>query len=180
MREQAYELWSRILKENPSHYSAKFGVARYLMEIQDYDQARERMLELLEADNRDEAVEELVRRANDALIQEFSSKLEQGEEDPRLPEGELVMKLGWCLFQNERLEEADRLLAGYEPGPEQEYMYHNLYGRVLYQMDKQEEALPHLQRWLELLRELTDDGTEETRKRMSRHGGACYLLSGCY
>ncbi|MDO4328031.1 MAG: tetratricopeptide repeat protein [Lachnospiraceae bacterium] len=179
-KEQAYELWNRILKENPSHYSAKFGVARYLMEIQDYDQARERMLELLETDNRDEAVEELVRKANDALIQEFSSKLEQGEEDPRLPEGELVMKLGWCLFQNERLKEADKLLAGYEPGPEQEYMYHNLYGRVLYQMDKQEEALPHLQRWLELLRELTDDGTEETRKRMSRHGSACYLLSGCY
>lgn len=178
-REQANELWSMILKENPSHYSAKLGTARYLMEIGDYYQARERMLELLDMDSLNEAVEEMLHKANDVLIGEFFGKLERGEEDPRLPGDELTIKLGWCLFQNERLEEAADLLSDFQPEPEQEYLYHNLYGRILYQMDKQEEALPHLQRWLELLKALTDDGTEETRKRMSRHGSACYLLSGC-
>lgn len=176
----AYELWNHILQQDPNHYSAKLGAARCLLERQEYDQARELLLQLLEVNSHDETAAELVRRANEALIEKLSCKADQGEEEPQLPQGERIMKLAWCLFQNERLEEAESLLAGFEPGQEQEYMYHNLYGRLLYRMERQEEAIPHLQQWLKLVKALQDDGTEETRKRMARHGSACYLLSGCY
>lgn len=178
-KEEAYEIWNRLLEDFPDHYSAKLGIARYLMEKPDYYEARELMLELLDK-GRNEEVESMIKKANDFLIEEFKDTMAQNGTDPRLPGHELQIKLGWCLFQNERPWEAAELLSGFEPFPEEEYLYQNLYGRVLYQLDRHEEALPHLLRWLELLKQLTDDGTAETRKRMSRHGGACYILSGCY
>lgn len=178
-KEQAYEIWKGLLKDSPDHYSAKLGVARYLMEKPDYYEARELMLELLDK-GRNDAVEDMIRKANDALIGEFQTTLAEHREDPRMSVSEMTMKLGWCLFQNERMDEAVELLAGFHPSPEDEYLYDNLYGRVLYQMDRHEEALPYLEKWLEQIKALTDDGTAETRKRMSRHGSACYILSGCH
>ena len=47
-------------------------------------------------------------------------------------------------------------------------------------MDRYNLALPHLLRWLELIRQTEDDGSEENRKRISREFQACHLLSGCY
>ncbi|MCI8948805.1 MAG: tetratricopeptide repeat protein [Lachnospiraceae bacterium] len=178
-KEQAYDIWNHLLEECPDHYSAKLGVARCLMEKGDFYEAREMMLELLDK-GRNEDVESMIRKANDSLIQEFKTTLSEGRDDERLPGHELQIKLGWCLFQNERMEEAVELLAGFKPEAEEEYLYYNLYGRVLYQIDRHEEALPFLQRWLELIKGLTDDGTAETKKRISRHGGACYILAGCY
>ncbi len=177
-KEEAFALWDRLLKADPDHYSAKLGVARCYMDQERYYEARELMLELLDNGRSDE-VETLIKKANEALIQEFQETLAAGRKDPRLTKEELIIKLGWCLFQNERLEEAAELLQDMEPEKE-EYLYCNLYGRLLYQMDRNEEALPYLERWLELICSLTDDGTKETRKRISRRGGACYILSGCY
>ncbi|MCI9103441.1 MAG: tetratricopeptide repeat protein [Lachnospiraceae bacterium] len=178
-KERAYGIWKDLLAEHPDHYSAKLGVARCLMERGDCYQARELMLELLDS-GRNEEVESMICKANEALIEEFKETLKEGREDERLPGHELQIKLGWCLFQNERMEEAVELLKSFSPLPEEEYLYDNLYGRVLYQLDRHEEALPLLQRWIALIKDLTDDGTEETRKRMSRHGGACYILAGCH
>ncbi len=177
-KEAAFQLWDRLLKADPDHYSAKLGVARCYMDQGKPYEARELMLELLD-NGRNEEVEALIQKANEALIQEFKETLASGRTDPRLTREELIIKLGWCLFQNERIGEAVDLLKDMEPDKE-EYLYCNLYGRLLYQMDRNEEALPYLERWLELIRGLTDDGTKETRKRISRHGGACYILSGCY
>ncbi len=178
-KEQAYEIWKALLEDCPDHYSAKLGMVRWLMEKPDYYEARERMLELLDK-GRNEAVEDMIRKANEALIQEFRQTLAENREDPRMTANEMVMKLGWCLFQNERMEEAVELLEHFHPSPEDEYLFYNLYGRVLYQMDRHEEALPLLEKWLEQIKGLTDDGTAETRKRISRHSSACYILSGCH
>lgn len=177
-KEEAFRLWDRLLKADPDHYSAKLGVARCYMDQGRYYEAREMMLELLDNGRNDE-VEALIRKANEALIGEFQETLAAGREDPRLTREALIIKLGWCLFQNERMEEAIELLKDMVP-EEEEYLYCDLYGRLLYQVDRNEEALPYLKRWLELIRGLKDDGTKETRKRIARRGGACYILSGCY
>lgn len=179
-KEQAYELWKSILEESPDHYTAKLCTVRYLMEKENYYDAREMLLDLLTVNDRDEELQEFVHTANEALIEEFRSTLASGKEDPRLPGDELKLKLGWCLLQNKRLEEAYELTDSFSPESRQEYGYNNLHGQLLYRMERYEEAVPYLCKWIERIEELTDDGTAETRKRMDRLSVAHVILSYCY
>ena len=179
-KEKAKEIWQSILERYPEHYQAKYDMVRYEMGEKQYYEARERMMELLEIDGQNEELMGFLQEANEGLIPEFREKLARGEEDPHFPGEELKLELGWCLFQNERAEEAVEMLADDVPLEEQSYGYCNLYGRLLYQLDRYEEARPFLERWLEMIRELVDDGTAETKRRISRHVNACHILSDCY
>lgn len=179
-KEKAYEIWEKLLKESPDFYEAKYNVTRYLVEKGDYYQAREMMHELLDVDGNDERVQKMLEQVNELLIPEYRRKLEQGEEDEHLSRGELVLELGWCLFQNDKLEDAIALLNDFTPEKEQEYGYYNLFGRLLYQSKNFERAEYYLERWKEMLWELKPDGTEETTKRISRKNMAGSILGACY
>lgn len=178
-KEEAYGIWQKVLDRAPNYYQAKVGTVKCLMEKGDYYEARERMMAILELDGSDQEVLALLNKANEALILEWKEKLERHETVKNLSEEEMELEVGWCLFQNERLDETIEYLKGLTMGAEYEYGYSNLYGRVLYQANRYEEALPHLKRWLELIEKTVDDGSEENRKRRLRQGRACYILSGC-
>lgn len=177
-RKEAYELWQRILEENPNHYTAKYGAARYLIVQKDYEQAKELMMDLLNVDGRDPAVLEDMRKTNEALIAKYKESIAGpgGDENQKNKD---TVELGWCLFQNEYMDEAIELMKGFVPVEEEVYSYENLYGRLLYKAEHYEEALPHLKRWLELIQETPDDGSDENTKRRSREFRACHILSGC-
>lgn len=177
-REEAYEIWQKILRDNPDHYTAKYGAARYLIRKGDYEEAKELMMDLLNVDGRDEAVLEDMRKTNEALIAKYRQSTADESRDEALRNKDTV-ELGWCLFQNEYMDEALELMKDFVPVEDEVYSYENLYGRLLYKAEHYEEALPHLQRWLELIRETPDDGTEENKKRRSREFRACHILSGC-
>lgn len=177
---RAYELWQSILEQMPNHYTAKYFSIKHLMDQKDYFQARKLLLDLLDIDDRSEELRSDIHTANEALIEEFSNTLAEGKEDPRLPGDELRLTLGWCLLQNERKEEALKLMEGFEPESGQEYGYVNLYSQLLYFAEQYEEAIPYLRRWLEMVEGLTDDGTDEIRKRISREPRIHLLLSSCY
>lgn len=177
-REEAYGIWKEILEENPDHYTAKYGVARYLIAEEEYEEAKELMMDLLNMDGRDEAVLEDMRKTNEALIARYRASAAQ----PDLDEAKRcrdTVELGWCLFQNEYMDEAIELIKDLVPDEEQAYSYENLAGRLLYRAERYEEALPHLERWLEMIRSTPDDGSAENRKRISREFRACHILSGC-
>lgn len=178
-KEQAASLWQQLLDRLPTHYMAKLGKARYLIDKEDFIEAKELMIQLLDMDGQDDEVLELMNFTNDALIAQYQASLEDSELDEAKRKDNTI-ELGWCLFQNERPEDAVAMLEDFKPDPDTEYSYENLYGRLLYRVDRYEEALPHLLRWLELIRQTTDDGSEENRKRISREFQACHLLSGCY
>jgi tetratricopeptide (TPR) repeat protein len=166
-REEAYEIWQKILRDNPDHYTAKYGAARYLIRKGDYEEAKELMMDLLNVDGRDEAVLEDMRKTNEALIAKYRQSTADESRDEALRNKDTV-ELGWCLFQNEYMDEALELMKDFVPVEDEVYSYENLYGRLLYKAEHYEEALPHLQRWLELIRETPDDGTEENKKRVPR------------
>ena len=175
-KEEANQLWEQILIHQPSHYMAKFYTIRYLMEKEEYKQAKERMLELLDMDANDEQVIEYLHTANDALIKEYETKLhEEGEESERF---ENAMELARCFYQNDKPEDAVLLLDGLVPDEKQEYDYVNLFGRILYRADEYEKACPNLKRWLELIRQ-TPEEDEEYENRKNREFRACHILSGC-
>ncbi len=177
-REEAYGLWKKILADNPGHYTAKYGAARYLIWKKDYEQAKELMMDLLNIDGRDPAVLEDMRKTNEALIARYRESVNDETKEEKQRNKDTV-ELGWCLFQNEYMDEAVELMKDFTPVEEERYSYENLYGRLLYKAELYEEALPHLKQWLQLIRETPDDGSEENRKRISRETRACHILSGC-
>lgn len=177
-KKEAYELWQQILADNPQHYMAKYYSIRYLMEQKDYHQAKELLLDLLDINGNDQELIDQVHTANEALIAEYREKLADpdADEKQRLDD---TMELGWCLFQNDRLDETIALMESFSPDDEHEYSYYSLFSRLLYRAERYQESLPLLQKWLLLIRETPDDGSEENRKRISREFQACHLLSGC-
>ena len=177
-REEAYGIWKKILEDNPSHYTAKYGAARYLITKKEYEEAKELMMDLLNVDGRDEAVLEDMRKTNEALIVRYKESIARPDIDDAQRCRDTV-ELGWCLFQNEYMDEAIDLIKDFVPDEEQTYSYENLSGRLLYRAEKYEEALPHLEKWLELIRATPDDGSDENKKRISREYRACHILSGC-
>lgn len=179
-QESAYAVWKKLLEEMPDFYNAKLDLARYYIYKEDYYQARELLHQLLEKNGNDEDVQGMLEHVNEKLIPEFQGKLERGEEDEHYPGGELVLELGWCLFQNDRLAEAVALLEQFSPDEELEYGYYNLFGRLLYQNQEYERAARYLEKWKEMLWELKEDGTEETKKRMTRRNMAASILAACY
>lgn len=165
---EAYELWLSIVERYPDHYSAKLRITDYLMETGDYYHAREWILDLLEIVNTDERLEGMLHKANQELIQVYEEEMRTGAFDERFPKEELIFKLGWCLLQEKRMQEAADLFDGYMPDNEWEYDYCYLYGRLLNQLERYEESLPVLKRCVEIVESLKDDGSKEVRKRLSR------------
>lgn len=179
-KEQAHSMWSAVLEREPGYYQARYGVARYLMEQKDYYEARELMEQLLDVDGQDEKVQKMLQSANGFLIQKYKKELELGEEDEHFQGDELVLELGWCLFQNDEIDEAIRTVESLSPETEQEYGYYNLYGRLLYQKQEYEKAIPILEHWKGMLWDLEDDGTEEIQRRIAKKNMACGILGACY
>lgn len=175
---EAYEIWKKLLERYPDHYAAKTGIVRCLMDRREYEKAKEIMLDLLDVESHDELILGLIKEANDALIEKYEKAIssDDGSEETQIKN---KVELGWCLFQNERTEEALELLESFVPNSEEYYSYENLYGRALYRAEKYEQALPHLKKWLELIQATEDDGTAESRRRISREFRACHILSGC-
>jgi len=176
--EEAWQLWQKILEDVPDHYMAKLYCIRYLMEQKDYHAAKKLLLELLDINGNDEELLNTIHIANDALIGEYQALAADTSRSEK-QRSEDTLELCWCLFQNERLDEAIALMESFCPDEDQEYTYYSLYSRLLYRAERYESSLPLLKRWLELIRQTPDEDTEEYRKRKIREFQACHILSGC-
>lgn len=177
--EGARLIWERILSDIPDHYMAKTGKIRYLLHEEKYKDAKDLMIEILNKNGEDETILGYMKTANTALIARYEEKL-SGEYETKKERMEDLTDLGWCLFQNDQVKEAIALLEPEDAAAGDEYSYVNLFGRLLYKDEQYERALPHLKRWLELILETPDDGTEENKKRRSREFQARYIISGCF
>lgn len=177
-KEDAVNLWKHIVNKSPKNYYAQYYLSKYYMEEKLYYDAKDSLIILLETDGDNPEIHDSLTQVNDALISILMEDLETGNE--RFSVSEIPLEIGWCLFQNHRSEEAISLLQNYKPNKDTEYNYYNLYGRLLYQIKHYEDALPFLEKWYSIICSLKDDGTEETRKRMSRFGMASDYLSECY
>lgn len=177
-KESAVNLWKHILEERPKYYHAQYYLSQYYMEKKLYYDAKDLIISLLETDGDDKRSLASLTKINEALITILTKDMETGNE--RFSAREIPIEIGWCLFQNQRFDEAVSIMQDYVPTEDTEYSYYNLYGRILYQIKRYQDALPLLEKWYSIICSLEDDGTEETRKRKSRFGMASYILSECY
>lgn len=173
-QEEAFELWNQVLKIYPKSYKAKIGVAQYYLYKQNYSEAKELALAILD-DSEDENALQIMQSANEELIKGYKERLEESPGD-----GESIVELGWCFYQNRKIDEAVGLLEAFTPGSDQEYSYHNLLGRIYYSGNQEEKALPHLEIWLKLLKKMEAEPTPENQKQLRRLGLANYMLGWCH
>lgn len=191
-KEEANQLWEEILKILPEHYDAKAGTVRYLAEIGEYDEAKARIFDLLDRNGQDENMLALMRTINEKLIILYRKKLDESETPGTDKSDEHsashsttgsrlhdTIELGWCLFQNDLIEEGEELLRDLVPDAEYEYSWTNLYSRLLYKTENYEAAYPLLKRWQELIAASPDDGSEENSRRKAREPQVFHMMSGC-
>lgn len=180
-KEQAFKIWSDVVEIWPDYYRARYNRVVYYMEKEMYYEARKEMEELFQINENDDRIYEMLKTANAAMIEEFKEKLEKGEDHEHYKGYELKLEYAWCLFQNERDQEAIEFMKSNPPAEaEDEFGFNNILGRTLYKNKKYEEALPYLLRWRELLWEMKEDGTDRTKRRIERKAMASGMISGVY
>lgn len=178
-KEEAYSIWKKVLEEYPGAYHAKYCIARYLYDIGSYDEADDVVGELAQINDSDEALRTLMVKINAVLIEKYKEQLACGEENSKYPGQELMLELGWKLWQNEHVEEAIAFMESFSPDEKCEYGYNNLFGRLLYNNQEYERAFLYLKRWNELLENLDGLPPEEQEKRVKRRSMSHSMLAGC-
>lgn len=173
-KETAFSWWSLA----PETYESKIGMIRYYLEKEETaEKAKEIALDVWEEDGSSQRVDEYVHRANELLMQRYQRQTEEaGTEAER---NAARLEIAWCRYQNKNMEEAIRILDDIEPSDEIYYSYHNLKGRVLAALGRNEDAVPELRTWLALILDTADDGSEEAKKRLRRKGTAYLMLGFC-
>lgn len=176
--DEAERLASHILKIEPKHPGALTVYAKCLAAKKQYREAKEYAYEILHA-SRDNPVladqtAELVKKWNKELMLQLEVRYAENPGDT-----DNAIELAWCYIQNERLEDALALAQKIEPNDADAYDYHNLLAKLHYNMRQSNLALPHLKAAAEVIRNLEDDGTTETRKRIARLPEMLQLQGSC-
>ena len=165
--DQADRIASHILDVEPRHIGAKVVSAKCLAAKKQYHEAKEIAYEIMRASSDDPMLfaqmAGLLKEWNEQLILEREARYGENPND-----WDNAIELAWCYAQNERVEDAFALASKIDPNCEDGFAYHNLMGKLYHNTAKFEEALLHLQAVEEILRNLCDDGTAETKKRKAR------------
>lgn len=179
-KDKAHAIWKILLKKNPKNFMSGLGNIRYLISQNKYWEAKEDALEMLDDYSGNEELAACMKNINEKLCVEFKDIIDKGIPDERMPLYEMKLELGWCLLQNDRIEECIEYVKSLEEDSEYSYGYCNLYARALFYAEKYEEALPWLKKWLEKICGEVDDGTEKIKKRLARKPDAYHFIAICY
>lgn len=171
---EAEEIWVEILKKEPDHYMAKYGVAKIMAKRGELAQAKEYCLDLMDVDDRNQELRDFLDHLNEQLIALYTEQLKDNEDD-----FETTNKLAWCHFQMQDYEKVEDILKHVPKKFWEEYDYINLIGRNYLAMDEYDKAMEYLPRWREMIEATEDDGSKEAKKRLNRKGFSYFAIGYC-
>lgn len=175
-KEEAFALWEK----SQGNFEARIGMIKYYLQDEETAQkAKDIALDIWEEDSSSQRVDEYIQKANEMLKARYQ-RLADAAASPA-EKAKNQMEIAWCIYQDKDMEQALALLE--EIGVPEEtgcedvaYSYHNLKGRVLAGLGRNKEAIPELRRWLQMILDTVDDGSEEAKKRIRRKGLAHMML----
>lgn len=177
-KEEAEAISGKILTGDPENRLAQNIMARCLASKGNFDEAKELLFELIRSCDSDPILvnfyAEQLREWNGQLIPLLEAKVSENPED-----WDSLIELAWCYIQNDRHEEAAETAERIQEEWADPYKYHNLMGKLYFNLQDCERALPHLRMTEELIREMIPDGTDETRKRMERLPEVLQIEGNC-
>jgi tetratricopeptide (TPR) repeat protein len=204
---EANRVFQQIVKNCPEHYQAKAGIAKYLMETAEYEKAKAMAEELLNLYRNDQEMLDCLKKANENLILQYNQKYEEykkgsqpaagfspdkdslqvseGTSDSDPEDGnkstlELLIDLGWCYYQNERLEECKKTLEEITGEGRKTYDFCYLSGRNYFSLTQYEKALEEFLPCLDMLKEMKEAPSEKDKKRLRRLGFIKFCVAYCY
>ena len=176
--EEAEQICSHILEIEPKHIGGKMVYAKCLAARKQYHEAKDCAYEIMHSSTDNpmllEQMAELLKEWNVQLITKREARYAEHPGD-----ADNAIELAWCYAQNERVDDAFALAKKIDPNYEDGFAYHNLMGKLYHNTEKFAEALEHLQIVEEILRNLDDDGTTETRKRKARLPEMLQIQGNC-
>lgn len=172
--EQAQPVVDQILEKNPNHYSACKLRYEYWFETGKYKEARKGFLDLLDYENHDPDLVEKLQKCNEIVIPILEKEFEENHDY------EALMESCWALFQNDRQEEALKKLENYPEEERNSLNYDNICGKMYASLQRYGEAIPHLKRWSEALKQVVDDGSEKNKKEIKKIPYSTLMIVNCY
>lgn len=182
-QEEAYDCFMKMEEITPNHPASMIGRAKYCLYAKKYEESKEICLDMMEMHGESDEVLRVLKESNDALLVEQEERMRTNPEDY-----ENIFEIGWCYFQNERVDDCMALLDKVEKSDaflkdknEQViFDYNNLRGRCYLIQERYKEALVYIDRWRNALEQMQDDGTEKTKKKLARRGFANYATAMCH
>lgn len=172
--QEAEQIYQKLLKNNPSHYMAKYGLAKIMAQKGELAGAKEYCLDLLDVDDRSSEIRAFLDELNQKLVVIYKEKLSLNEDD-----FETTNKLAWCYFQMQEFETVKNMLLHVPEKYHKEYDFINLIGRNYLALDDYNRAMCYLPKWLTMIEETVEDGSKEAKKRLNRRAFAYFAIGYC-
>ncbi len=172
---RGYEIWQALLEEYPAYEMPKYFSIDYLMEQDKLYQARKYVVELLRINRENESLLDLKKEIDEKLFPKLQEAYEEGRDYEDLSGDELLIYLGWCLFNLEKYEEVLCLVENREISTDNEGAYCELKAWIHYRLENYEEAVPLYRKYLESA--MSDDEEEEVK--ISKASQARWCLADC-
>lgn len=154
-----------------TNFSALLGKAKCKILQEKYEDAKELVEDILEEKVQDVEALTLLNIINDVLVKDYTERISASKDD------ELIIKLGWCYYQQKEFAKGIELLD--DLGERQDYDYINLRCRLFLAEDEYEKAFPLVKKWLAMIEESVDDGSKEMTKRKNRLSLAHFSMGIC-
>lgn len=175
---EAKAIADHILELYPRYIHAKVVVAKALAAQEQYHEAKDYAYDIIQSSTENpglmEHMNEQLMQWNEKLILQREARYEECPED-----SDNAIELAWCYAQNERVEEAAVLANEIDPECPEQFDYHNLMGKLAHNGKNYAEALEHFRVVEEVIRNLPDDGTDKTRKRLARLPEMIQIQGNC-
>ncbi len=159
--DQAFSNFNALIQKDENHFGANYYIARYDYERGNLKKAKEHVLRMLDIYPGNRAYEDMLSSINKDLSEDLYRQYEETKELS------IALEYGWCLYQEERYEEAVGFLTPLKEEGESEYEFIDLYSRSL-ACAHHPDAFVYLTRWRNMILEAKDDGSIEYQKKMNR------------
>lgn len=171
---EAKSYYEKLLSINKEHYYARIGLADCYMQENDFEKAKDMYTMLMDINPYDSYVSENLELANNQLIEIFEKKTKESPSDIRIR-----AKLAWCYLQKKDVNKAIAI-ANEIANLGDLYESSNILGRCYLNKKDSKNAIIHLEKWVECIRNVPRNGNIENKAKYSRLGQAFELLGQAY
>lgn len=174
--DDAEKYYSKLIRLDPDDLSLKNRVADLKCAKEEYEEARDIFMKLLDINQYDEGARYGLIRANNGLIDKYTKMLEENPNDEKTK-----YDIVWCYYRNGDFAKCVEVLQGFEPTADNKCEYYDLLGRNQMYLDKYEEALESLFSWKKAILEIPEeDDSSKAVKNRNRFLYVNYYIGECY
>lgn len=170
--DKADELWMKVLEEHPNSVKAAIGHARYLIEIEDYYQAKDYIFDIIDTVGEHDEVMPLLKEVNSFIIPNYQEIYDENPDDTYN-----AIQYAWCLCQNADWDNVIEVLSDVEEDEIISYDLNMLLGRAYFATEQYAQATEYLQKWVKIMMLLPCDGSEEYKEKIERYPAALAILA---